>query len=431
MRLEGTALMIAPERLEAVNSLLRDPGNKTIGDLLAIVERYGGPDEINRKAAEAQRLENLLGRLEREGSPHLADLHWLVEKRDAGAFVSVAEYRKKILSDQPEQSFLGGANAVTLEISALQYFPWLIAEAKQAIERQELMPGRFIRVRNMAEQSSDGDLLATAAAMQIIGASWVETLDTKGTDGSNIHLGGPECITGYFGGIGQPNEHVIRWVDELLHYLTTYGVRQVLNFNPGTILAALLLHRLGIDIEFKISVYFGTDNPLSMLWTLMVAQLFRRDDGSTSLVGLNLSNSVNNDTIREAAYLRRALGLEQAVRFEHHITETQRNIVIQPYLRREELVELARDVCNLAAKHEGGDPDIDAAREHPSDILDYFSAKQTIGESGLMSSLERNYLDKHDSVNRTAEALTRAGIGVICAGKLHDSFGASTRGSTR
>ncbi len=39
--------------------------------------------------------------------------------------------------------------AVTLEISALQYFPWLIAQAKQAIAQQQLMPGRFIRVRRI------------------------------------------------------------------------------------------------------------------------------------------------------------------------------------------------------------------------------------------------------------------------------------------
>ena len=36
---------------------------------------------------------------------------------------------------------------------------------------------------------------AMAAAMKIIGASYVDTLDTKGTDGSNVHLGGPETIT--------------------------------------------------------------------------------------------------------------------------------------------------------------------------------------------------------------------------------------------
>ena len=71
--------------------------------------------------------------------------------------------------------------AVTLEISALQYFPWVIGEARRAIEKGELMPGRFIRVRNMAEQIEDqGDTLAVAAAMQILGASYVETLDTKG-----------------------------------------------------------------------------------------------------------------------------------------------------------------------------------------------------------------------------------------------------------
>ena len=103
------------------------------------------------------------------------------------------------------------------------------------------MPGRYIRVRNMAEQSAPGgDILAVAAAMQIIGATHVETLDTRGIDGSNIHLGGPDTITGYFGGIGQPND--TRWsgLDEYLDYLTEYGVRQVLNVNSGTILVSLL-----------------------------------------------------------------------------------------------------------------------------------------------------------------------------------------------
>jgi hypothetical protein len=135
----------------------------------------------------------------------------------------------------------------------------VIEEAKQDIARRELMPGRFIRVRNMREQEADqGDILAFAAAMQVMGASYVETLDTKGTDGSNVHLGGPATITGYFGGIGQPYEHVLMWVDEFMYYYTTYGVRQVLYINPGTVLAGYLLHRLGVDIEFKISVFMGT-----------------------------------------------------------------------------------------------------------------------------------------------------------------------------
>jgi hypothetical protein len=36
-----------------------------------------------------------------------------------------------------------------------------------------------------------------------------------------------------------------------------------------------------------------------------------------------------------------------------------------------------------------------------------------------MPALEKNYMEKHRSTNLTADALTRAGIGVVCAGKLH------------
>jgi hypothetical protein len=410
-------------RLREINRFLLDPSNELVDRLLEVVERHGGPQEINRRAEEAGRLANLLARLEEEHSPYRADLDWLTSQRDRGAFVPLEEYRRAVGgpargdSDPPAADPL---RAVTLEISALQFFPWLIAEARQAIERRELMPGRFIRVRRMAEQVSDqGDTRAVAAAMRILGASHVETLDTKGTDGANVHLGGPDTITGYFGGVGQPNDYPLRWVEEYLGYYTRYGIRQVLNVNPGTILAAYLLHRLGVDCEFKISVFVGNDNPWSVLWTLMTARLFSRPDGSSSLIGFNFSNSVNNETIRECDRIRAALGLSRQVRFEHHITETAKSIVRQPYLRREELVELARTVANISAKHEGGDPDVEATRGHPSDILDYFLSKEEIESRGLMPAMLTNYLDKHDALNRTAAALLRAGIPVVVAPLLH------------
>ncbi len=420
MNISRELLQISQERLAEVNSMLADPNNEPVSQLLEIVEKHGGPEEINRKAAEAGRFENLTGRLKQINSSYLAQIEWLMEQKEKKAFVPLADYCRKVLGDRAESTELNRDNAVTLEISALQFFPWLIAEAEQAINNRELMPGRFIRVRNMKEQAADsGDIMATAAAMQVFGASYVETLDTKGTDGSNIHLGGPETITGYFGGIGQPNDYPWKWVDEYLYYYTTYGVRQVLNINPGTVLAGYLLHKLGINNEFKISVFMGNDNPLSILWTLMTARLFARADGSTSLIGFNLSNSADNWTIRHAAYIRRALGLEKVVRFEHHITETYKSIVRQPYNRRAELVEVAQEVPNIAAKHEGGDPEIDSNREHPSDILDYFLSKEQIQTQGLMKKLLRNYLDKHEALNRTAAALIDAGIGVVCAEKLH------------
>ena len=413
-------LRIPIERLDEINALLLDPHSQVMNDFLAVVEKYGSVEEINRRAEEARRLPNLMARLKEIDSPYQDDLEWLAEQRDRAAFISIADYRRRVLGQRAESMHFDDKLAVTLEISAFQYFPWLISEARQAIQNRELMPGRFIRVRKMKEQEADcGDILAVAAAMQIIGASYVETLDTKGTDGSNIHLGGPATITGYFGGVGQPNAYALKWLDEFLYYYTTYGIKQALNVNPGTVLLGYFLYKLGVDNEFKISVFMGNDNPYAALWTLIGAKLFSRDDGTSPLIGFNWSNSVDNQTMEITAQVRRELGFEDVVRFEHHITETWKSIVRQPYLRRDELVQLAGHVANISAKHEGGDPEVEQTREHPSDILDYFRDKTEIEAAGDMPLLERNYMDKHEAINRTARALTENGLAFVAARKLH------------
>ena len=412
-------LKINPEKLDAINNILLNPDMEVINNFLAVVEKYGTPEEINAKANQARDLDNLLGMVKDTKPDYLADLEWLKEKRDQKAFISVQDYRKKILGEQAEKMEFVDDFAVTLEISACQYFPYLRMIAEKALAEKSLMPGRFIRVRNMKEQEEDGDLAAFAAAMQIIGASYVETLDTKGTDGSNIHLGGPATITGYFGGVGQPNQHALDWLDEFLYYYTTYGVQQVLNVNPGTVLLGYMLHRLGVDNEFKISVFMGNDNPYAALWTLLGAKLFTRDDGTSPLIGFNWSNSVNNQTMELTAQFRKELNFEDIVRFEHHITETYKSIVIQPYNRRDELVEIADHVANISAKHEGADPEIDEKKEHPSDILDYFRGKEEIIETGHWDFLADNFMDKFISLNKTAQALTENGLSFLAAPKLH------------
>src|SRR5512137_2423916 len=413
-------LKIPAANLAQVNKLLLDPSSKLVNDVLAVIAKYGSIDEINRQSAQARKLPNLMARLREMNSPYVPDLEWLLEQRDRGAFIRVADYRRKVLGEQADQMRFKKANAVTLEISAFQYFPWIIAQARKCIDRGELMPGRFIRVRCMKESEGDqGDLVAGMAAMQIIGASYVDTLDTKGTDGSNIHLGGPDTITGYFGGIGEPNDYPLKWLDEFLYYYTNYGIYQVLNINAGTILLGYLIHRLGVNNEFKISVFAGNDNPYFIWWTLMMAKLFARPDGTTPLIGFNLSNSVNNATIEAAAEIRRAFGFEDVVRIEHHIVECYKHIVRQPYDRRAELMEVAQKVKNISAKHEGGDPEVEATREHPSDILEYFMPKADVEAKGMMPTLLANYMDKHAALNHTAEELTRHGIAFIAAKNLH------------
>jgi hypothetical protein len=392
---------------------------RVINDFLSVVTKYGTPEEINQQAEEAGKLDNLLAKVKDIQPAYLEDLQWLQDQREQRAFISIEAYRRKILGEKYDQVNFNEDYPVTLEVSATQYFPWVIQAARKAIEHGTLMPGRYIKVRKMKEQEADGDLPAMAAAMQIIGASYVDTLDTKGTDGSNVHLGGPETITGYFGGIGEPNEYALKWLDEYLYYYTNYGVRQVLNINPGTVLLGYLLHRIGVDIEFKISVFMGNDNPYAALWTLLGAKLFSRADGSSPLVGFNWGNSINNETMEITAQFRKDFSFEEVVRFEHHITEAYKSIVRQPYNRREELVEIADHVKNISAKHEGGDPEIDARRTHPSDILDYFREKEEIIESGDWEFVTKNYLDKVEATNHTARALTEQGLSFIAAQNLH------------
>ncbi|UCD96978.1 MAG: hypothetical protein JSV35_02705, partial [Candidatus Bathyarchaeota archaeon] len=87
--------------------------------------------------------------------------------------------------------------------------------------------------------------------------------------------------------------------------------------------------------------------------------------------------------------------------------------------RLDELLDIADHVKNISAKHEGGMLEIEKHRDHPSDILDYFIPKKEIVAQDLMDKLMINYLDKHDALNRTAEALTRRGLSFIAAQNLH------------
>ncbi len=413
------SLRIPSNRIDEINSALFRPDVQVVADFLDIVEKYGTSEEINNKAQSARQLPVLLDRVRQVQPNYIHDLEWLREQRDRGAFISIPDYRRKVIGPRADMIQFNEERAVTLEISACQYFPWLIEIAHQAIQHGEIMPGRFVRVRNMKEQEKDGDLPAFAAAMQIIGATYVEQLDTRGSDGSNIHLGGADTIIGYYGGVGEPNTHALQWLDEYLYYYTHFGVSQVLNVNSGTVLIGYLLHRLGVDIQFKISVTLGNDNPYSALWTLMTAKLFARQDGSTPLVGFNWSNSVDNETIEITAQFRKNLNLEELVRFEHHVTETWKGLVIQPYNRREDILTLADHISNISAKHEGGEPEIESNRKRPSEIQDYYREKDEIIASGDWDALTLNFKDKFDSLNQTAQALTEKGMAFVAASLLH------------
>ena len=87
-------LAIPGNRLESINAVLLDPDSKVVNNFLEVVAKYGTPEEINRKHREARKLENLMKQVEERAPGHIADLKWLMEQRDKGAFVPVADYRR-------------------------------------------------------------------------------------------------------------------------------------------------------------------------------------------------------------------------------------------------------------------------------------------------------------------------------------------------
>lgn len=135
-------LKIDRKALDSINRFLLSSDNPVIDDLVNIVDKHGGPKAINAAAAENGKLEKLMERVRAKNPRYADDLAWLMEQRDGRKFISIEDFRKKVGAPAPakDQSY-----QVTLEISALQYFPWLITQAKQAVLRGELMPSRFIR----------------------------------------------------------------------------------------------------------------------------------------------------------------------------------------------------------------------------------------------------------------------------------------------
>ena len=53
-------LAIEKNRVDEINDFLINPDNKLINNFLSIVEKYGTPDEINKKSQNARKLENLM-----------------------------------------------------------------------------------------------------------------------------------------------------------------------------------------------------------------------------------------------------------------------------------------------------------------------------------------------------------------------------------
>lgn len=414
------------EVVQQFNSWINDPKNAYIRQVKSILNKYGTVEEINAKARDAKRLSTRLSRLKAIGAnEYLEQIKWLEQQRDIGSFVSIEEYRRNILGDAYATSYFPETNAVTMEISSLNYFDWLMEAAHQALENRTLLPARYIVIRPLrdVELARPGELIAIDAALDVIGATHCIQMDTTGKNtGANNHALSPDTMIGWLGGSGMPNEHVLMWIDELLYYYTTYGVDHILNVTPGTMLACSILYRMGIDVTMKGSVLMGTDNVFTGIFYLLMTRMFAREDGTVPMRGLNPADSVNLETMRQLADLRLLFGLENRVRIEQHVTNFYRGVVAQPFIRRDLLVESAKTIPYLSAKHEGADPAIEATLEHPSNNLEFILPDQEVLAGNHFAHMQQSFLYGIGEVNKTAAELTRNKMSFIAANNMHRRY---------
>jgi hypothetical protein len=58
-------MRIPSSRVDEINEAIFNPDQRVINDFLDVVTKYGAPDEINAKAAEAGRLSSLEAQVKR------------------------------------------------------------------------------------------------------------------------------------------------------------------------------------------------------------------------------------------------------------------------------------------------------------------------------------------------------------------------------
>jgi hypothetical protein len=75
-------LEIPKDALKSVNDFLLDETNPLINQLFSVIDKYGGIEEINKKAEEARKIDNLFGKVNAINPDYVKDLEWLIKARD-------------------------------------------------------------------------------------------------------------------------------------------------------------------------------------------------------------------------------------------------------------------------------------------------------------------------------------------------------------
>ena len=345
------------------------------------------------------------------------------EQRDRGAFVSVADYRRGVLGDRADTMAFRDDMAVTLEVSALQYFPWVIAAARsRRSPSRTLMPGPLDpgpqdegaggRRRPAGDRGGDADHrreLRRDAGHQ--GHGRLE--HPPGRPGDDHRLLRRRSAS--------PTTIPCSGSTSSSTTTPTYGVRQVLNINPGTVLVGLPAAPPGRRHRVQDLGLHGQRQPVRRAVDPDRRQALRprrRHDAARRLQLEQLGRTTR--PWRSRAQFRRALGLRgrRPLRAPHHRDlEEHRAPAVRP---ARGAASSSPTTCRTSR------PSTRAATRRSTPRGPTRRTSWTTSATRRRSSraatgthLQHNFMDKLDATNHTARALTEHGLSFVAARHLH------------
>ncbi len=280
----------------------------------ALIDSYGGAEEINRKIEATRDYEQRKKRAAEMGFGEMLDK----AEEYVNDFAKVEDFKEK------NNIIVTKKGICTTQVSGFQGArPTFDCLRRVAEDGDLLFPTEMISVVGLTEDYVyGGDLLATLAmAENILGASKFCTTNLLGTplpeerfkriekatgekfERKDIGSGLSQIILknmgtayGNLGGVEVGNNNHLVYLDGITRAALETGANFFLNPSWSTIVAACYYAREIPNLTFKISMLLSTQNTIQLRMLLNIFKEYLRDDGTTPIYEINIGNAASAQT---------------------------------------------------------------------------------------------------------------------------------------
>jgi len=301
--------------------------DKDIKAMGALIDSYGGAEEISKKIESMREYENRKRIAGEKGYGEMLEKAEVYVKN----FAKVEDFVENNGISVSKQGIC------TTQVSGFQAArPTFDCIRRIAENGDVLFPTEMISVVGLTEYYVySGDLLSTLAmAENILGTSKFCTTNLLGTPLPEERFARIEKVTGEkferkdvgnglsqiiltnmgtafgnLGGVEVGNNNHLVYLDGITRAALTTGANFFLNPSWSTIAAACYYAREIPNLSFKISMLLSTQNAIQLRMLLNIFKEYLRDDGTTPIYEINIGNAATAETFIQCCEEIEASGL--------------------------------------------------------------------------------------------------------------------------